>query len=561
MARSATGLRDSTVWAPAGFGARGFAAFLDLLIIFAPLSILGESGLADVLHNFTPQIQFMALGLYSVVMLAQTGQTLGMKAVGIRVIHPDRIKPGLGYRIASLRLLGFIPSAILLVGALSIIWDRDKQAWHDKMVGTYVVSERESWTPGLIMRELTGRFESLQASLHALKNTITLLPLDDSEQARHEALLACFGPANVEATSNHLSDAVADLRALRRRKKVYRRALREAPGALARKYLDTLTALLSVPVRLQQYGEWFQRTAAVMLTPLAAPQAPTPPTPGTPTRRELKEEIVGAVSEVVESVTTELREGLRELPRRGRDVGQEMRDLGERLRQEAGGRAEHLRALRDELRRHRAVMHAARTARPAEKRDTTMDDLFTALRNFRALLTNDERTGMLDLVTAALEGSSLRVVLQNAAREVEGHAKSSGVTVELAPGISPMIHVPGDPGAMQRAISSLLDNSIEAIRRRQDRPPDFAGQVRIGVHEDRQAVLIELRDNGCGFAPQVLDAARRGERQSSKGPSGGLGLGSARRTLEQYPGGALDLFSDGPEQGATVTVRFEKAAR
>ncbi len=554
MKRSGGALKDNRVWAPAGLGTRGFACLLDLLIIFTPLGMLTSIGPLRFLEGWFPGLPLIVLGVYSVVLLAQTGQTLGMRAVGLRVIHPDRVAPGLGYRTALLRLMGFIPSALLVFGVLTIIWDRDKRAWHDKMVGTYVISERESWTPSLIMRELTGRFESLQASLHALKNTITLLPLDDSEQARHEALLACFEPANVEATNNHLSDAVADLRALRRRRPVYRRALREAPGALARKYLDTLAALLSVPVRLQQYGEWFQRTAAVMRTnPIATPRPPAPAAPQTGTEAVLKEEIVGVVGE--------LREGLHGLAMKQtlRETAQGVQERAARLRQAAGARGEHLRALRDELRKHRAVMHAARTARPAAKRDTTLEDIFTALRNFRALLTSDERTGMLDLVTAALEGSSLRVVLQNAIREVEGHAKSSGVSVELAPGISPMIHVPGDPGALQRAISSLLDNSIEAIRRRTNRPSEYGGQVRVGVHEDRQAVLVELQDNGCGFSAQGLDAARRGERQSSKGPSGGLGLGSTRRTLEQYPGGALDLFSDGPDQGATVTVRFEKA--
>ena len=35
-----------------------------------------------------------------------------------------------------------VSALILLLGFLWILWDKDRQGWHDKIAGTLVVSER-----------------------------------------------------------------------------------------------------------------------------------------------------------------------------------------------------------------------------------------------------------------------------------------------------------------------------------------------------------------------------------------------------------------------------------
>jgi uncharacterized RDD family membrane protein YckC len=70
-----------------------------------------------------------------------SGQTPGKKALGIRVID---FKAGgaIGYGRAFIRYIGRIVSALaLLIGYLWMIWDKEKQTWHDKFAGSVVVPE------------------------------------------------------------------------------------------------------------------------------------------------------------------------------------------------------------------------------------------------------------------------------------------------------------------------------------------------------------------------------------------------------------------------------------
>lgn len=70
---------------------------------------------------------------------AAAGQTLGKRALGIRVID---LKAGgsIGYPRAFVRWLGRIVSALpLLLGYLWMLWDKEKQTWHDKFANAVVV--------------------------------------------------------------------------------------------------------------------------------------------------------------------------------------------------------------------------------------------------------------------------------------------------------------------------------------------------------------------------------------------------------------------------------------
>ena len=69
----------------------------------------------------------------------ETGQTLGKRALGIRVY--DFAGGGaIGYGRAFVRYLGKIISSIpCLLGFLWMLWDKEKQTWHDKLATTVVV--------------------------------------------------------------------------------------------------------------------------------------------------------------------------------------------------------------------------------------------------------------------------------------------------------------------------------------------------------------------------------------------------------------------------------------
>jgi uncharacterized RDD family membrane protein YckC len=82
------------------------------------------------------------LGLaYFTYFEGSSGQTPGKKALGIRTI--DFSGGGaIGFGRAFIRYIGRIVSTIaLLIGYLWMIWDKEKQTWHDKFANSVVVPE------------------------------------------------------------------------------------------------------------------------------------------------------------------------------------------------------------------------------------------------------------------------------------------------------------------------------------------------------------------------------------------------------------------------------------
>jgi len=66
------------------------------------------------------------------------GQTLGMKALNIRVVKTDGTE--LTLVTALIRFIGLgISIAVILIGVIWVAFDANKQGWHDKIAGTYVV--------------------------------------------------------------------------------------------------------------------------------------------------------------------------------------------------------------------------------------------------------------------------------------------------------------------------------------------------------------------------------------------------------------------------------------
>jgi uncharacterized RDD family membrane protein YckC len=67
------------------------------------------------------------------------GQTVGKMAVGIRVFDLAQGGP-IGYGRAFIRYVGRIASTIpILLGYFWMLWDKEKQTWHDKFAGSVVV--------------------------------------------------------------------------------------------------------------------------------------------------------------------------------------------------------------------------------------------------------------------------------------------------------------------------------------------------------------------------------------------------------------------------------------
>ena len=76
-----------------------------------------------------------------IVLCKKTGQTLGKRFLGIRIIREDG-EP-VSYRTVILRHLIGYPLSILIagIGICWALWDARQQGWHDKIARTLVVKE------------------------------------------------------------------------------------------------------------------------------------------------------------------------------------------------------------------------------------------------------------------------------------------------------------------------------------------------------------------------------------------------------------------------------------
>jgi uncharacterized RDD family membrane protein YckC len=82
----------------------------------------------------------LAFGYYT-YFHGRTGQTPGDAVMSIRVIDfRDRTGQPIGYGRAFVRcLVSIVSGFVILLGYLWMLWDGEKQTWHDKAAGSVVV--------------------------------------------------------------------------------------------------------------------------------------------------------------------------------------------------------------------------------------------------------------------------------------------------------------------------------------------------------------------------------------------------------------------------------------
>ena len=129
--------QSSPVGGPrASFGLRLVAAIIDGIIVGVVGTVVGliaRNGLGGLLS--------LALGVayYGWLEGSASGQTVGKRMLGIRVYDLRQGGP-IGTSRAIGRYFARILSAIpCLLGYFWMLWDTEKQTWHDKLVGSVVV--------------------------------------------------------------------------------------------------------------------------------------------------------------------------------------------------------------------------------------------------------------------------------------------------------------------------------------------------------------------------------------------------------------------------------------
>ena len=124
----------------AGWGTRALAIIIDAIgigiIASAVTAMLGGDPTGTQYQGLSTLLQAAYFTYFWSA--AGKGQTLGSRALNIRVVKTDGSY--LDYVGAFLRFVGFFISCIVfLLGVIWAAYDAQKQGWHDKIAGTYVV--------------------------------------------------------------------------------------------------------------------------------------------------------------------------------------------------------------------------------------------------------------------------------------------------------------------------------------------------------------------------------------------------------------------------------------
>ena len=135
----------------AGFGLRYGAWMFDFLITLIALmtftflvTAIGNQSVMDSNRDLflVGGLTLLLFVLNFIVLAGRTGQSAGMKILGIQITHTD----GKPFTIKSAlirHVVGYpLSVAALFLGFLWMLWDPRQQGWHDKLAKTIVVMSR-----------------------------------------------------------------------------------------------------------------------------------------------------------------------------------------------------------------------------------------------------------------------------------------------------------------------------------------------------------------------------------------------------------------------------------
>jgi len=124
----------------AGFGSRFLSLIIDGILVGIVNAILGlvlnsmgNSGAA------IAQVVSLVIAIgYQVYFLTSTGQTLGMRVMNIKAVNSTGGLLTTGQVIIR-AVVSYISAAVLFIGFLWMLRDANKQTWHDKAAGSFIV--------------------------------------------------------------------------------------------------------------------------------------------------------------------------------------------------------------------------------------------------------------------------------------------------------------------------------------------------------------------------------------------------------------------------------------
>jgi uncharacterized RDD family membrane protein YckC len=134
----------------ASWGQRAIGYLIDAVPIIIVVVISVVLGSASVALELLVRLVAIAIGVYFAVQVGQTGQSPGMRVVGLKCIGTQTGQP-IGGALGFVRSLAhIIDSLICYVGWLFPLWDAQRQTLADKIMKTVVVvvpTQGFSFTP------------------------------------------------------------------------------------------------------------------------------------------------------------------------------------------------------------------------------------------------------------------------------------------------------------------------------------------------------------------------------------------------------------------------------
>ena len=177
--------------------------------------------------------------------------------------------------------------------------------------------------------------------------------------------------------------------------------------------------------------------------------------------------------------------------------------------------------------------------RQVEHMSRLIDDLLDVSR-----ITNDK----LVLQTDAIDlGTVVTAAVETSRPLIEERRHRFSVALPAGP-----VALDADPARLAQVLSNLLTNAAKYTPQ--------GGDICLAVERRARDVLIVVRDNGIGIAPELLprvfDLFTQGDAAPDRAGGGlGIGLTLARRLIEMH-GGTLEGRSEGPGRGAEFAIRL-----
>jgi CheY-like chemotaxis protein/two-component sensor histidine kinase len=155
------------------------------------------------------------------------------------------------------------------------------------------------------------------------------------------------------------------------------------------------------------------------------------------------------------------------------------------------------------------------------------------------------------LVTIEKSTVELGAVLRDAIEQIVPaiKARHHKLTLDLAP--EPLL-VSGGRTRLIQVAANLLNNAAKYT-------PE-GGELHVSLQRQGKSVVLQVRDNGIGIAPDLLpvvfDLFTQGERTPDRAQGGlGLGLALVKKVVELHDG-SVEARSGGAGQGSTFIIRL-----